>query len=242
MGNTEATDKHMKNLAETPGCLFYGIAFLLPPIGVWWAYKMPQSEKRWRHRLGIATLWLVFFMGTSLNAYFERQSQTPEATAPEAAPAIVAETMTEMASPAEDGASALPEPAAPDAVPPISSEPQPMETSPMEPESAEALKDDEPSPPAVPKEEPAWYDGGDLHRATLAEWIAATEHNRLATAGDFVAKLSKLDDLEKLRTMAERLMACLDEASAGAGKENDDKAVSEIAATCYILLFESGNP
>lgn len=242
MGDTETTDKHTRNLAETPGCLFYGITFLIPPLGFWWAYKMPQSDKRWRHRLGIATLWLIFFTGTSLSAYFNRQSETPAANAPEAAPTAVVETMAEATNPAEESASSVSEPPAPDADPPMPNDTQPMHTSPTEPEPAEAVKVEQPSPPAAPKEEPAWYDGGDLHRATLAEWKAATEHNRLATAGDFVAKLSKLDDLEKLRTMAEKLVACLDEASAGAGKKKDDKAVSEIAATCYILLFESGNP
>ena len=31
-----------------------------------------------------------------------------------------------------------------------------------------------------------WYEGGTLHQASVAQWHQADEHNRIATAGDWV--------------------------------------------------------
>ena len=38
-----------------------------------------------------------------------------------------------------------------------------------------------------------WYDGGNLHQATMAEWSKATEANKLATCGDWVSGLYSRD-------------------------------------------------
>ena len=43
--------------------------------------------------------------------------------------------------------------------------------------------------------EPQWYEGGNLHQATLREWCAATDANRLATAADFAATILKAQNL-----------------------------------------------
>lgn len=34
-----------------------------------------------------------------------------------------------------------------------------------------------------------WYEGGTLHKANALEWQQATQENKLATVGDFVAKV-----------------------------------------------------
>ena len=38
--------------------------------------------------------------------------------------------------------------------------------------------------PTVQAEE--WYKGGTLHKASVAQWHQADEHNRIATAGDWI--------------------------------------------------------
>lgn len=77
----------------------------------------------------------------------------------------------------------------------------------------------------------AWYAGGTLHSATVGEWKAADERNRLATSADWAAKA--WDSVADLERNARSLMACVDEATTAAG---DASTVTDLAAACAVLL------
>ena len=87
-----------------------------------------------------------------------------------------------------------------------------------------------------------WYTGGNLHRASAAEWNSSSHANRLATSADFVASIMGTDavrretrgDINRLRPRAERMKSCIDDALAG----NNSRTirVSEIGAACAVLL------
>ena len=86
-----------------------------------------------------------------------------------------------------------------------------------------------------------WYQGGTLHRATVNEWNNASYSNKLATASDWAssvpnikAKVRNSGDMGTLRFYASELVSCVDNAAAGKGYSN--MKVSELAASCMILL------
>jgi hypothetical protein len=83
-----------------------------------------------------------------------------------------------------------------------------------------------------------WYEGGTLHKATAAQWAAASSSNRLATAGDWSA--TKLGEsrvrqlgMNGLRSYAQQLVNCVNEATSD-GPSN--QTVGGIAAACAILM------
>lgn len=80
-----------------------------------------------------------------------------------------------------------------------------------------------------------WYDGGTLHGAVVREWKSATEENKLATCGDFMAKVDNSVTMDVLLQRATALRACINEATRGIDSM-DDKGVSEIAALCTVTL------
>ncbi len=80
-------------------------------------------------------------------------------------------------------------------------------------------------------EKKEWYEGGTLHKAKIWEWKQATEENKLATCGDFVAHTYKEVSLPK----SVALKACINEACKGTTAA-DNLDVSEVAASCTILL------
>lgn len=80
-----------------------------------------------------------------------------------------------------------------------------------------------------------WYEGGTLHKATIREWKSASEENKLATCGDFMAKLNNKVTMEVLLERAIALRACINEASSGIETVDNNK-VSEIAALCTVTL------
>ena len=79
----------------------------------------------------------------------------------------------------------------------------------------------------------AWYDGGTLHQKTVADWMAATDANRLATAGDWTAVFTEFDDLDEARSLAEDLVECVD-GSVDAAPET--MKASDLAASCAVLM------
>lgn len=87
-----------------------------------------------------------------------------------------------------------------------------------------------------------WYVGGTLHKATISEWKSATEKNKLATCADFAASVKKTNnesyngDLVSMKNDATQMMNCIDEAVKGDAAENANMKISEVAATCAILL------
>ena len=82
-----------------------------------------------------------------------------------------------------------------------------------------------------------WYEGGTLHKATIAEWKAATESNRLATCADFVASLEKPSSMDAMLDQALALKNCINEATEGISAA-DKESVVDIASACTILLRE----
>ncbi len=62
-----------------------------------------------------------------------------------------------------------------------------------------------------------WYENGNLHNATVAQWKGATYQNKLATAADWLAAtkwrgyLKSPDDFDKIKVKAQMLVNAVDE-------------------------------
>ena len=62
-----------------------------------------------------------------------------------------------------------------------------------------------------------WYEGGNLHKATVLQWEKATYQNKLATAADWLAatkwkdNLNTINDFNKLKAKADILVKAVDE-------------------------------
>ena len=80
-----------------------------------------------------------------------------------------------------------------------------------------------------------WYQGGNLHKSKIIEWKTSTERNKLATCGDFCAKLYQTHSLVEVKILATNLKTCIDEAING-HNTSDNFTVSEVASMCLILL------
>jgi len=89
----------------------------------------------------------------------------------------------------------------------------------------------------------SWANGGSLHDATVAEWLAATESNQLATSADWAlafpsvkVALEMRKDPEELRGFADRLKRCVSGAAAMEYRPAEPPRTSEIAARCAVAL------
>lgn len=80
-----------------------------------------------------------------------------------------------------------------------------------------------------------WYIGGNLHKATVLEWMNSTNENKLATCGDFMSVVDKSVSMEVLKRRSTDLMNCIDEATAGS-KYTDSEKISTIASMCIKIL------
>lgn len=65
-----------------------------------------------------------------------------------------------------------------------------------------------------------WYHGGTLHGSTIKEWWEATPENRIATCGDFIAKLHMggnlnlpITDIDSVKPYATELAVFIDTAT-----------------------------
>ena len=76
-----------------------------------------------------------------------------------------------------------------------------------------------------------WYEGGTLHKANISDWKTATEKNKLATCGDFMATVDNTVSMTELKRRATELKKCIDEATRGLESTNNE-SVSSIAALC----------
>jgi len=89
--------------------------------------------------------------------------------------------------------------------------------------------------PAIRDKAPgAWYEGGNLHQATLEEWRLASYENRLATCADFCVSLAaqqgvRYPSMHAVRRDAEALVERIDQA--GSSGFTRRKPVAEIAAS-----------
>lgn len=81
-----------------------------------------------------------------------------------------------------------------------------------------------------------WYVGGNLHKSKVIEWKKATESNKLATCGDFLASQHKNNSLSELKIMSTNLKACIDEAVKGNEISNNED-ISSIASLCMVLML-----
>lgn len=100
-----------------------------------------------------------------------------------------------------------------------------------------------PAPQPAPR---PWHEGGTLHDKTFAQWNAATSRNRLATAGDWIARIqlneyAEVSDLDgpRMRELATELRDCVNGTTAGAGPEYGmaSKPVSEAASMCFVMMW-----
>jgi len=80
-----------------------------------------------------------------------------------------------------------------------------------------------------------WYQGGTLHKAKITDWKNASDKNKLATCGDFCAKIYSDNSLDEIKIKAENLMTCIDEAIKDHNTA-DDFTVSKVASMCLILI------
>lgn len=87
----------------------------------------------------------------------------------------------------------------------------------------------------IKKGEDKWYVGGTLHRSKIYDWKLASERNKLATCGDFLATSYGHMSLGEIKLIAENLKRCIDEACKG-HKEMDQTSVAEAASMCLILM------
>ncbi len=92
-------------------------------------------------------------------------------------------------------------------------------------------------PPPPPSRPDAWHSKGTLQNATLAQWQAASDHNRLATCGDLVfhafvqqgAAPNEID-IAEIKPWAIQLQACISEA--GDRGDAQGTRIAEIADGC----------
>jgi hypothetical protein len=101
-----------------------------------------------------------------------------------------------------------------------------------------------------------WYEGGNLHEATVQAWSQSTYSNKLATAGDWFMNItkahnpslkSKLDKLSTpqylvaLKKFAEQLEKCTSDTIAvksnGRAFSNPGDKAAEIASICYSSMY-----
>ena len=71
-----------------------------------------------------------------------------------------------------------------------------------------------PIPTDMPSLSPdtAWYAGGTLHNATIAEWRMADHRNKLATSADWAALGFDLHSMAEYEIYAPELLTCIDSA------------------------------
>ncbi len=88
----------------------------------------------------------------------------------------------------------------------------------------------------------AWYEGGNLHRATVSEWKRATWANKIATAGDIVTsccpnivrEVKRSGSMDTLYQHALQLVTCMD--TSVRGDVNGSMRVSRLAALCISTM------
>ncbi len=90
--------------------------------------------------------------------------------------------------------------------------------------------------------ESAWYEGGTLHQATVAEWKKATSQNKLSTCGDFIANwwlrdLLKIEikTVDDIKPYAQELVNFIDKSTEKIDEVNH-YTISEMASMGAIML------
>ena len=89
-----------------------------------------------------------------------------------------------------------------------------------------------------------WFEGGNLHGATVEEWQAATADNKLATTADWLAgtkwkgSLKSPSDFERLKQKAQMLVDAIDLVASTEGAESSNVGV--IAASLITMASDLG--
>lgn len=89
-----------------------------------------------------------------------------------------------------------------------------------------------------------WFQGGNLHKATVAEWKNASYQNKLATAADWLAStkwkghLMSPDDFDRLKLKAQMLVNAVDEVVTV--EHTDSLQVTEIAGAIITMSNDLG--
>lgn len=84
-----------------------------------------------------------------------------------------------------------------------------------------------------------WFEGGNLHKATIAQWKTATYRNKLATASDWLGAskwkghLKSPRDFDRLKAKAEKLVV---EVDAGVA-EFDSMKASDLSLTNLVAMI-----
>lgn len=92
-----------------------------------------------------------------------------------------------------------------------------------------------------------WYKGGTLHGATIQQWNAGTEHDRIATSGDWIhvttdnkyIKQAMATDPEILHQLAIIVALCVTESAKGV--EDTNLKASTLVVFC-LGEFKEQNP
>ena len=94
--------------------------------------------------------------------------------------------------------------------------------------------------------ESKWFQGWNLHNATLAEWVKSSYRNKLATAGDWLVvskwkgALNSTDDFDRLKVKAEMLVEAVDGVATADSNLNESLTAKEIAASILTLSNDLG--
>jgi len=90
-----------------------------------------------------------------------------------------------------------------------------------------------------------WFEGGTLHRSTVAEWRMASRENKLATGADWLAStkwdghLNSPSDFDRLKVKSQKLVNGVDETILGVDGI-DSLQIREIAASIIVLSNDLG--
>jgi hypothetical protein len=89
----------------------------------------------------------------------------------------------------------------------------------------------------------AWYEGGTLQKATVADWQTGAAENKLATAGDFIASITAVADIADIKDpkaaagikkRSEELVTCVDTMAETADMPSDTP-VAQLVVRCALL-------
>ena len=87
-----------------------------------------------------------------------------------------------------------------------------------------------------------WFEGGNLHQATIKQWRKATPANKLATCADYIAyywirgQLNfSIADMNGLRPYAQELVDFIDTGTADV-KDIEHRKVNEVAALSFYMM------
>jgi len=89
-----------------------------------------------------------------------------------------------------------------------------------------------------------WFQGGNLHNATVGQWRRATYANKLATAADWLSAtkwkghLNSPSDFDRIKMKAQMLVNAVDEVVTVEG--TDSMQVNELAAAILTMSNDLG--